>query len=507
MRLAKNIIGQIWDKVLVMFGVLGVLLPASPWNMPLTYKDSGVFLYIGWRILNGEIPYRDIWDHKPPVIFYINALGLAITNHSRWGVWLVEFAALFLAALIGFNLIKITFGIYSAVFSLLLWLLTLVFVLQGGNLTTEYTLPLQFAALWLIYSTEKHGFSRWHYFLVGVTGAIAFFTKQTSIGVWLAIALYITIRRFTSGEVRQWLREIFFISVGGLIVSAGIAIFLSMQSALPQFWSASFEYNFIYSSSVSGFMKRLRPVLEGITPLTRAGLFQISLIGYVFTILLILYKKSVIREWIPLLSIGLINLPVELILVSTSGEIYPHYYMTMLPVLSLFAGITFWILLTQITTWEIPNPAKSYFLIGVMGILLWSTFNDYQNQFFAYRRVRDETVINYIKDVTSPDDYVLLWGSQPLVNYFAERRSPTRFVYQTPLYKQGYANEEMIKEFLDETIQNRPRLIIDTGSRPFFDFPIHTQPIDEKIAYLQSHYRVVENIDSWIVYEHVDENP
>ena len=95
MKALRKIIDRSWEKLLVFSGALCVLLPVSPLNMKFSYSDSGVFLYTGWRILNGELPYRDVWDHKPPIIFYINALGLAIANNSRWGVWLIELHALF----------------------------------------------------------------------------------------------------------------------------------------------------------------------------------------------------------------------------------------------------------------------------------------------------------------------------------------------------------------------------------------------------------------------------
>ena len=112
MRFLRTIVDLLWDKLFVVFGALYVLLPTSPLYMPLTYRDPGVFLYIGWRILNGELPYRDIWDHKPPFIFYINALGLAITKNSQWGVWLLEFVSLSLAAFIGFRLINWCYALY-----------------------------------------------------------------------------------------------------------------------------------------------------------------------------------------------------------------------------------------------------------------------------------------------------------------------------------------------------------------------------------------------------------
>ncbi len=61
-----------------------ILLPNG---IKIPNRDSGAFLYIGQRILKGDIPYRDIWDHKPPCIFFINALGLFIGRGAIWGVW------------------------------------------------------------------------------------------------------------------------------------------------------------------------------------------------------------------------------------------------------------------------------------------------------------------------------------------------------------------------------------------------------------------------------------
>ena len=60
--------------ILLGFLVAGVLITTSPICQAVPGKDSGVFLYIGDRILNGEIPYRDVWDHKPPAIYYFDLI-------------------------------------------------------------------------------------------------------------------------------------------------------------------------------------------------------------------------------------------------------------------------------------------------------------------------------------------------------------------------------------------------------------------------------------------------
>ena len=366
-------------------------------------------------------------------------------------------------------------------------------------------MPLQFGALWLACDIDKPNSSYWLYFLIGLIGSIAFFTKQTSIGIWIAVILYLTIRRLKTDGERRLIREILFIVTGISAVAIPIVIFFSLQGALPQFWSAAFHYNFIYSTSTTGILNRLAPLYSGIKPLTSTGLFQISMIGYVFTIVMVLYKRSIFGKWLPLLIIGCFDLPIEIILVSISGIGYAHYYMAMLPVLSLFAGVLFWVFTSQMSAFGIKGVAKSFFVIGVMGVFFWSSIKIYKDQVFAIRNINDRTEISYIKLMTAPDDYVLMWGAESSINFFAMRKSPTRFVYQYPLYKLGYVDETMIEEYLKNNINHPPKLIIDTKNEntPLYEFPIHTQSINSDIAYLQSHYRIVQNLDTWTVYEYI----
>ena len=37
--------------------------------------DSAVFVLAGSRIRDGAMPYKDLWDHKPPGVYLVNALG------------------------------------------------------------------------------------------------------------------------------------------------------------------------------------------------------------------------------------------------------------------------------------------------------------------------------------------------------------------------------------------------------------------------------------------------
>ena len=501
----RKLIERIWDKLLVVCGVFFVLGPTSPWNMVLTYRDSGVFLYAGWRILNGEIPYRDFWDHKPPVIFYINALGQLITNNSRWGVWLLEFIVVCLAAYFGFRLVRRLLGPYPAVFSLFIWLLTLAFVIEGGNLTTEYALLMQFAALWLIFDCDSPDFPKWRWFLVGILGGLAFFTKQTTIGIWIAIVLYLTIQRFYSRQAKRWIKEILIIAAGGMTICAGIVAFFAFNGALEQFWSAAFQFNFVYSSPIGGAGNRLKPILEGLGDLKGVGIFQFAMIGYLIG-LFVFFKRTILRDGLPLLAIGLIALPVEWVLISIQGRIVSHYLMTLLPVLALFSGVTFWVLFSWLSSWKPSKLGQLLFLLGMAGIFIWGTYVAYKRQILAYRDVNGTSAIDYIKSISSPDDPVLILGAETYINYFSRRKSPTRFVYQYPLYEEGYVSESMILEFLTDIIESQNTFILGPDNSPslVFNFPIHTEAIDKQTEKLQSQYQAIDNFDGWTIYRRIE---
>jgi hypothetical protein len=57
-------------------------------------RDSGVYLYVDAHP-SGDTPYVDVWDHKGPLIYFINALGVSIDPGGEKGIWLLEAIALF----------------------------------------------------------------------------------------------------------------------------------------------------------------------------------------------------------------------------------------------------------------------------------------------------------------------------------------------------------------------------------------------------------------------------
>ena len=495
-------IGRRWYAlVLACCGAIAALLPSSPLLMPFTYRDSGVFLYIGWRILHGEVPYRDIWDHKPPVILYLNALGVALGNGSRWGIWLLELVMLTLAAYIGLRLLTHAFGGAVALLSPVLWLLTLGFVIEGGNLTTEYTLVLQFAALALVYHMGRAELPWWRWLLIGLLGGMAFFTKQTAIGIWVAIVIYVCLVRFRSGEHRRLAGNLAALGTGGVIVAAGWVAVFALQGALVPFWEAAFYYNFAYTTTTD-ISTRLLGLLVGHAPLARAGLLQLALIGYGMALLLVRYRRDLVSAQLPLFGIMLINLPLEFGLIHLSGRAYPHYFMTLLPALALCAALPLQVLLQALSAWRIPWRMQSVMVAIVAIALGGAAVTEYGKQVAANRRAGNPAAVAYLQAQTTPGEAVVLWGAEASINYLAQRPAVGRYIYQLPLYTNGYTSEARITAFLDDLLRYCPHLIIDTrnANTPMLIFPIDTAAIRARTALVHRFYRPVALIDDWVVY-------
>ena len=74
-----------------LFTALGVSLSLSLLYCPpfdLGMSDKEIFTYTGWAISKGLVPYRDFFDHKPPLIFFIYFTGLRLGG--PWGLWILN---------------------------------------------------------------------------------------------------------------------------------------------------------------------------------------------------------------------------------------------------------------------------------------------------------------------------------------------------------------------------------------------------------------------------------
>jgi len=262
---SKSFLFQAVFLVLLLATVLVVLIQVMPSYNPLAGRDSGVFLYIGKQVLQGQVPYRDVWDHKPPMVFYIDALGLFLGNGNRWGSFAVEALSLFTAFVLAFYFLRSLFGDHVAALATFSGVLFSFW--SPGNLSEEYYLPYAFLAflIWLIIQKQGKNASWWIVFLWGLTGGIAFQLKQTLVGIWLAFAVFYGLKMLVEKDGR-YIKILLWMALGAITPELIFIVYFAANHALEQYWSAAFIFNFIYSNNVhSTFSANILSTLQRIT--------------------------------------------------------------------------------------------------------------------------------------------------------------------------------------------------------------------------------------------------
>ena len=491
-------------------GTIIALFPSNPANMTLPSRDSGVFLYVGWRFLNGDIPYRDVWDHKPPLIYFIDALGLTLTPHSLWGVWLLQFIFIFFTLFCIYKLLDRNFGIYAAIAGTVILTSGLLTILEKGNVTEEYALVFQAGCFLLCINAWRKNFPVFSSFWIGMLGGLAFNFKQTTIGIWITYGLFLLAVRLFQRKFP--FKDLLWLLVGWLIPSIILVIYLASQNTLTAFWEQAFLYNFVYIGTHEGIWRLIPVFVKGFAYLQNGWVLYLSVLGWLAGSAYVWVKRRSFAEIHPLILIALVNLPIEVILITVSGRSILHYYLTPLPVMAILAGslvYTVPFLIDKIP--QIDSQRIQRWLPAILCVIMLLGQIGQVQYYSQYVRILSDNdyapVIDYVAKNTSENDQVLLIGAESVVNFLARRAAPTRYVYQYPLALLG--RRPMFEEYFNQILKNKPTLIIDTRGQPHLDDKLYTplqkrsQIVRAGVKYLGEHYQPVAQFDEWIVYRFI----
>ena len=133
--------------------------------------DSAIFQEMGYCILYGRTPYVDFFDHKGPLLFFPQALGLLINRH--WGIMFLQTILLSLSLIFWYKTIKLFESKQVKTYSILFFILFILFTYyQRGNTSEEWCLPAISASIYLFFKRQQDN-------------------KNTNIGDWFFYGLCI----------------------------------------------------------------------------------------------------------------------------------------------------------------------------------------------------------------------------------------------------------------------------------------------------------------------------
>lgn len=181
----------------LVFSFLFVLVnseASSPWKeiYPL---DSSMFIIIGREILQGKILYKEIYDHKGPILFLLEALCQFFIS-GRSGVFYMEILTVFLSICFIFKTtILMSVNKLLSYSSVLFFLLVLRYLYGGGNTNEMYALPsffISFYLLIIIHQQEYIGVKKVRtFFILGILFSFNFWIRANNALPLLAIPCFL----------------------------------------------------------------------------------------------------------------------------------------------------------------------------------------------------------------------------------------------------------------------------------------------------------------------------
>jgi len=510
-------------SVALLLGVAAalVLLSQSPLVFDIPGRDAGLYGYSGWRILQGEILYRDIFDHKPPLIFYLNALGLWLGSGSHWGIWILEALSLFAATALSLVTLRRAFTLLPAVAATVVWLLTLP-LLGTANRPEAFALPLQFLALYLAlrYLAAPRAA---HLYLLGLSATAAFLLKPNLVGIWLAIALALFLLRARHSEWRRLAREATQMAAAAVVPLLLVLLYFAANGALTSMIDAVLNFNLAYASG--SLLDRFLTLYQGIEVTAQTGLSIVGLAAWLVGVVQAVRR----RPLPPLLLLALITLPLEFLLAVLPSEQYVHYFIPWMPTFAILLGYFFHTFghITEKGKDTLTLVWTGALVLAMIALPLATIANRFGPGYHPDVSEQEtvQQVVAYVTANTARDDYLLVWGFNARINYVSRRPAPSRFVYHTPFFTPGYSRPALFSEFLQDLQAHPPALIVDSWTSNPADatafaesqrqslqqvpeFPRESmQALEVLFDYIDAHYELVATAgpDGWPIYAYTDE--
>jgi len=435
--------------------------------------DEAIYAVVAREMLSGRVLYRDVVDHKPPLIYFIYALTQAIGG--PWGgmilLHLLTIATVLATALLLRRLVRefgdcpsdarapVWAGLLYAVFTTTL----LPFDGLAANCELFMMLPLTASVLFFLRGAGE--LRARPLFVSGLLLGVAALCKcQAGVQGVLYVAVLAT---FHWRRVPRAIVASAVVGAGAVAaIVAAVAVFHRLGSLdAAWFW---FRFNF-------GYIK------TGFAPLdtVKRAVVRVSFVALSAAFLWILGTRAALKSMapsptaMPFARFATLWAVVSALAITTGGRFFGHYFHQLTAPLALLAApaaARLWNDRRRMVALAIGGPGLAFFLVGI-----------FQAPAFAaagaagpdYRRMAD-----LINAYSRPDDRLVVWGNLPVLYFVAGRPLGTRFVFSN--YMTGLspatpsqsdpavdASSNVVPESWDmfeaDLARRTPRVLIDTS--------------------------------------------
>jgi hypothetical protein len=464
--------------------------------------DAELFAYIGREWSNGVIPYKQIWDNKPPGIFAVNALA-AITHRQAIALALFELVALFATyVLISFILAELgcsAFARWTAPF-VAASILTIPYYSPGGDLTEIYLLPFAACCIYCFLRALRGANPSFAWLILsGIAAGFAGTFKPVGIASLLAITVFCLFDRIRS--LRSRIIALTFPWVGACLIWAVTEGYFALHGAARQMANASLFYNLHYGAAAQySFPQSILLMVDRLSTIE-------ALLGCAAAWLLFwLWPK--VSSSVPAFFTDrqrnsdlllFLWLGADLCGARAGGRYYPHYFLPSLLSFVVIACVAIDVIV------KMTSPIR-YYSVFIYILLIPIGVTALKGQLDFYHSASGNPPAEwtkaglYIKTHKSPSDTIFTWEFRPGIYRLAESHTLTRWDSAHYIDDFPEAYQSIGPELITELQTAPPKFIVDDCSQspPGPHDTVRTQFLD----LLARQYYLVYQPGGTCVFEH-----
>lgn len=426
-------------------------------------RDEGSYAYVAWRWSDGLVPYRDVFEQKPPGILLAYrgafALGGMTVETIRWlalvNAWVMVISIYFTSRRVA--------GEKAAMWaSALFAFVSSLFFMEASRANTEV---FMWPWLWWSFAALTQSPSRKTYLWSGISLGIACLFKPVAITqtlLWFIIAW----------RQRSW-GPVGWSAVGLAIPGLTCVGYFASHGAFLSFFDAMWSFNRYYGSQPTASLMQIQwefawpQIVVEWLPLLFVGFLgllprgkrshSVSSLSSLSSPSSLSSFSSLSRWWLVVSGMGVVMSP----------WLYRHYFLQLLPALTGLSVVSFGRMATLwpkqavlgrmsagVVAFTCLIPAQTNAPFGSMAPSQVST-----SQFFGDTQFfESELLVKWLKKEWTPSSSLVIWGMEPQVYVLLGVPAPgeiqSLLAFAAPWY------EEREQKWLDGLDKYPPRFMV-----------------------------------------------
>ena len=262
---ADNNIGKAGMLYLFIVSIINVsfMCQSSP-LYPLNYWDDvNSYVTVSRALVSGKILYKDIFDHKGPLLHFINIPFSAFNHQSYLGVYILEVIFCFFWLVLALKIMSLYVRLERTCFIAVLPLAMLTYSVNAfhyGGSTEEYALPFLLLGLYIglkiIREDRLPKISE--AFIAGLASAFLFWMKFTLTGFYIGFILFVIYRCIRSRAGLTLLKLSGMFIAGFAALTLPVLSYFWITGSMSYLYEAYFYFNiFVYSGDSVSFLGRI----------------------------------------------------------------------------------------------------------------------------------------------------------------------------------------------------------------------------------------------------------